>query len=362
MRRLIFGIILLLAASGALLLYWFTRPLPILTVTSWAGAYGRAQAAAQMRPYAAEKRVDVHIAQWDGDLAEIEKAVATRTYKGDVIDFELPKAIEACRKGLLERVDAASLAAGADGAPAAQDFVKGALGDCYVGSMVYSQAILFAKDKFSGETPRTLIDAFDTVKFPGPRALRDGAKLNLEMALLADGVAPADIYKTLESGDGVARALKKLDTLRPGLIWWRASSEPARLIASGQAAFATTAWSGDVAEARANEANVIWDHQLYEFDVFGVPKGDPKRDMAMDFIRYATGTDPLAHAANWIALGPARRSSWLKVAQNPDLKIAMAPLLPTKDFATAFAVDDGWWLTHGAALEARFQTWKTAAN
>src|SRR5262249_61180323 len=112
--------------------------------------------------------------------------------------------------------------------------------------------------------------------FPGPRALREGAKFNLEMALLADGVAPGDVYKTLESDDGVARALKKLDTLKPGLIWWHAGSEPAKLVANGQATFATIAWSGDVAEARANEENILWDHQLYEFDVFDVPKGDPK--------------------------------------------------------------------------------------
>ena len=358
MRRLLLGIILL-ALAGVAFLYWYTRPLPVLTVTSWAGAYGRAQAAAQMRPYAAEKRVDVHIAQWDGDLTEVEKAVATHSYKGDVIDFELPKAIEACRMGLLEPFDAASLPPGGDGTPAARDFVKGALGRCFVGSMVYSQAILFARNTFADNPPRTLADFFDTMKFPGPRALRDGAKFNLEMALLADGVAPGDVYKTLESGAGVDRAFKKLDTLKPNLLWWRNGGEPAKLIASGRAAFATTAWSGDVAEARAHESDVIWDHQLYEFDVFAVPKGDPKKDMAMDFIRYATGTMALAHAADWIALGPARRSSWPKVGDNPDLKIAMSPLLPTRDFATAFAVDDGWWLTHGARLETRFQAWKS---
>jgi putative spermidine/putrescine transport system substrate-binding protein len=358
MRRYVIGGVLLLVLAGAGFLYWVTRPLPVLIVTSWAGPYGRAQAAAQMRPYAAEKRVDVHLAQWDGDLAEVEKAVATHVYRGDVIDFELPKAIEACRKGLLEKFDASSLPVGSDGAPAAQDFVKGALGDCYVGSLIYSQAILFAKDKFADGAPRTLANFFDTAKFSGPRALRDGAKLNLEMALLADGVAPGDVYKMLESEEGIARAFKKLDTLKPGLIWWRASSEPSKLIADGQAVFATTAWSGDVAQARANETNVIWDRQLYEFDVFAVPKGDPRKDMAMDFIRYATGTMPLAHAANWVALGPARRSAWAQVSKNPELGIGMPPLLPTQDFATAFAVDDGWWLTHGAALEARFQAWK----
>lgn len=361
MRRFFLGIVLLLALIGAIAFYWTMRPLPVLTVTSWAGAYGRAQATAQMRPYAAERRVDVHIAEWDGDLADISRAVASHTYKGDVIDFELPAAIAACRVGLLEKFDTASLPPGDGGTPAERDFVQGALGDCYVGSVIYSQAILFAKGKFAGADPASLADFFDIAKFPGPRALRAGAKFNLEMALLADGVAPGDVYKTLADDAGVARALKKLDTLKPSLIWWHGGGEPARLIADGQAVFATTAWSGDVAAAR-DAPGVIWDHQIYEFDVFAVPKGDPKKDMAMDFIRYATGTAPLAHVADWVALGPARRSSWPLVGKNPELGIAMPPLLPTAHFATAFAVDDGWWMTHGNAVEQRFQTWMAAPN
>ena len=38
-------------------LYLKTRPAPILTVMTWPGAYGRAQATAQMHPYAAAKNV-----------------------------------------------------------------------------------------------------------------------------------------------------------------------------------------------------------------------------------------------------------------------------------------------------------------
>jgi putative spermidine/putrescine transport system substrate-binding protein len=206
-----------------------------------------------------------------------------------------------------------------------------------------------------------LADFFDTAKFPGPRALQQGAKFNLEMALLADGVAPQDIYKTLESDAGVARALKKLDTLKPSLVWWHAAGEPTKLIQSGQVAF-STALNGDIFDARANSPGVIWDRQLYEFDVFGVPKDDPKKDRAMDFIRYATSSAALAHVADWVALGPARRSSWPLVGKNPELGIAMSPWLPTTHFATAFAVDDGWWLTHGPALEARFQEWLVASH
>src|SRR5688572_18052476 len=105
MRRsllLVIAGVLIAAVAG---LYWFSRPLPVLTVTTWAGPYGRAQASAQMRPYAAEKSVDVRIAQWDGEMAALERAVASRKFEGDVIDFELPRAVEACEKGLLEKID-----------------------------------------------------------------------------------------------------------------------------------------------------------------------------------------------------------------------------------------------------------------
>ena len=50
-KILLAALIFLLAAFAAL--YWYMRPLPILTVTSWAGDYGHAQAVAQMHPYAA---------------------------------------------------------------------------------------------------------------------------------------------------------------------------------------------------------------------------------------------------------------------------------------------------------------------
>lgn len=363
MRRLILVFTLLIVLTGTALFFWLTRPLPVLTVTTWPGAYGHAQRAALIEPYRDVERVNMHANEWEGDLAELSRAVAGHNYKGDVIDFELPKAIQACRLGLLEKFDAASLPPGIDGAPAAHDFVKGALGECWVASVAYSQAILFAKDKFPGAQPATLADFFDLAKFPGPRAMKQGAKLNLEMALLADGVAPQDVYRTLETDAGVARAFGKLDTLKPGLIWWRAAGEPARLIRNGQAVFSTVL-NGDIFDARANQPGVIWDQQLYEFDVFGVPRGDPRKDMAMDFIRYATGSAPLARMANRISYGPARHSALPLVDMNPELHVAMRPFLPTApaNFATAFAVDDGWWLVHGAPLEARFAAWAAAAN
>ena len=140
-------------------LYLKTRPAPILTVMTWPGAYGRAQATAQMHPYAAAKNVDVRTALWDGDLAEVAAMVKNRAYKADVIDFELPTAVKACNQHLLERIDASVLPPGKDGTPASRDFVAGAIGPCWVGGMVYSQVMVYAPDL--KQTPATLADFFD---------------------------------------------------------------------------------------------------------------------------------------------------------------------------------------------------------
>jgi putative spermidine/putrescine transport system substrate-binding protein len=351
-RGVLFGLAFLLIALIGVL-YLHTRPAPVLTVMTWPGAYGRAQASAQMRPYGAEKDVDVRPAVWDGDLAEVRGMVGKRDYKADVIDFELPAAVQACREGLLEKIDANLLPPGADGTAAPRDFVAGAIGPCWVGSMVYSQVMIFSPGLKTA--PQTLADFFDTRKFRGRRALsRANAKFNLEMALLADGVAPGEIYQTLDTPEGLDRAFAKLKVLRP--IWAHDSKDALDWVKNGQAIMAT-ALNGHVREQKDFTPGVIWDHQLYEMDVFGIPAGNPNKKQALDFIAFATGSEALAGVANWVGFGPARRSAVPLVKTNPELGTPMRPLLPTapENFRQAFAIDDGWWLSRGPVIAARWR-------
>lgn len=363
MVRKILAVLAIVLLAGAAALWWYTRPLPVLTVSTWAGPYGRAQAAAQTRPYGVEKQVNVRLDLWDGEIAEVAKAVSTGVYKGDVIDFELPTAIAACRQGLLEKIDPAILPPGADGTPATKDFVPGAIGPCWVASVVYSQIVIYAPDysvsRFQGIQPGRLADFFDLKTYPGRRALvRTGPKFNLEMALLADGVAPGEVYRMLETAEGLARAFAKLDTIRDVVVWTDSAKENLERVRTGQAVFAT-ALNGDVHDAALHgfKPGVIWDRQMYEMDVFGIPKGTPKKEMALDFLRDATTSQRLAGVASWVPYGPARRSAQKLVGDNPDLKIPMRDVLPTAHFDTAFLVDDGWWLAHQAEMAARWQEW-----
>src|ERR1700744_817 len=339
-RRVLLALAVLLIAAVAAL-FFFTRPPPVLTVMTWPGTYGRAQTNAQMHPYGAARDVDVRPAFWDGDLADIQAMVEKRQYKADVIDFELPRAVQACKDNLLEKINPAVLPAGADGVPAARDFVPGSIGPCWIGSQVYSQLIAFSPKL--KRTPATLEDFFNTRNFPGRRALsRASAKFNLELALLADGVAPGDVYRTLETPEGLDRAFAKLKALNP--IWAHDSVGAIGWVKNGQAAMAT-ALNGDVYDSSRKDfaPGIIWDHQLYELDAFGIPSGNPNKDRALDFIRFATGSAPLAGVAGWVPYGPARHSALSLVKNNPALNLPMLPHLPTapQNFHYAFASDDG---------------------
>ena len=350
------GILLVLVAA----VYWFTRPLPILTVATWSGPYSRAQANALFRPFAEEQHVDVRIALYDGGLRDLRRMVSNAQYDWDVVDLELPDAIAACQEGLLEPVDTGALPAGANGTPAARDFVPGALGRCWVGSVVYSQVIAYSTRRFGEARPQSVGDFFDIARFPGERVLRRGAKFNFELALLADGVPPRDLYAALSTRQGVERALAKLDSIRSSLVWTDSSAEAVAMVQDGRAAFATVL-NGDVYQAaqHGDGFRVIWDKQLYELDVFAVPRGDPKKARAMDFVRFATSSQNLAGVANWVPYGPARLSSLAFVGKNPELGTEMMPFLPTAkpNFVGSVQVDDEWWLRHGTPLESRFQAW-----
>ena len=76
-------------------------------------------------------------------------------------------------------------------------------------------------------------------KYPGKRGLCKGVRGNLEFALIADGVSPRDVYKMLATSDGVDRAFRKLDQLKPYIVWWQTGAEAAHILSSGDVLMTT---------------------------------------------------------------------------------------------------------------------------
>ena len=328
-----------------------------LTVVSWGGSYTRSQMLAYVKPFRRRSGEWVAMETYNGGLDEIREQVETENVVWDVVDFELSDLIRGCREGLLEKIDHGTLAADADGASAAEDFIPGALTECGVGQMVWATVVGYDASRFEGERPAGLADFFDVKKFPGKRGLRRDPRVIMEWALMADGVAADQVYATLDTEQGRARAFGVLDRIRNGIVWWTSGSEPIQLLDSGAVAM-TSVWNGRMYRPMVEEGKdfaIIWDGQLWDIDSWGVPKGTDNRAKAMEFIGFATGSAQLAEQTKYISYGPARMSAMSLVDE------ATKAMLPTAqaNMATALQMNADWWATHHAELSASFEEWLT---
>jgi putative spermidine/putrescine transport system substrate-binding protein len=331
-----------------------------ITVMSWGGAYGEAQNEAFVKPFVAATGKATIMVDSDNPATPIKAMVESGNVTVDVASLEYADAIRLCDEGVLEPIDISTLPAGADGTPAADDFLPGAVTECGVSTDIWSNVFAYDTTKFP-DGPTTVADFFDLEKFPGKRGLRKGAKAVLELALMGDGVPAAEVYDLLRTPEGVDRAFAKLDTIKADVVWWEAGSQAPQLLADGEVAM-TTAYNGRIFAAAMNEGKpfeIVWDGQIYENEMFVVPKGAPNMADAMEFIAFATSTEGLRASAQQISYGPARKSSMLEEIVFKDGKTVMAPHLPTApaNMGNALETSADFWVDYDAELNERFQAW-----
>ncbi len=331
-----------------------------ITVVSWGGAYTKSQVEAYHKPYIEKTGTKINSEDYNGGIAEIKAQVEAGNVTWDVVDVELSDAIRACDEGLLEEIDHGSLPAGADGTAATDDFLEGTLYDCAVANIVWSTIYAYDSSKIS-DGPTTMADFFDTGKFPGKRGLRKGPKVNLEFALIADGVPAAEVYDVLGTPEGVDRAFAKLDTIKGDVVWWEAGAQPPQLLADGEVSM-TTAYNGRIFNAVAGEDKpfeIVWDGQVYDLDLWVIPKGSKNKEAALDFVKFSTATEQLAAQASYISYGPARKSSAPLVGKYHNKDIDMGPQMPTAPANLANAVQSNFefWADNSDQLTERFNAW-----
>jgi len=332
-----------------------------ITFTSWTGPYMRSQMLGFVRPYEDSTGARVHVAHYNGGISEIRDQVESANVVWDVVDLTQADSLRACKEGLLEDLSGISLPNGADGTPFREDFVDGALNDCGVGVIVWGTAFAYSKSAYGDAAPATIADFFDTEAFPGARAIRNDPTVIMEWALMADGVAREDVYSTLETADGVERALKKMDSIKTGLQIWQTGREPVRLLNSGDVAMSSIwATTGAVA-AKEDGADFAmnFDGRVIELDLFGIPKGSRNKAAAIDFISHASSSGSLANMVTHLPNGPTRKSS---LGLLSDEVLAQIPNGPSYDDKIFIMSDADWWSANHGRLEEAFQAWLTASG
>jgi len=327
-----------------------------ITFVSWGGAYTASQVKACIEPYTAKTGVEFNVVDYNGGLAEIKTQVEAGNIQWDIIDQTPQDAIRGCDEGLYMELDHSVWEPAPDGTPATEDFVEGGLGDCYVGNISWATVPAFDASKIEGdEKPTTMADFWDVDKFPGRRGLRKVPRVNLEWALMADGVANEDIYSTLATPEGVDRAFAKLDEIKEHVVWWEAGAQPPQMLADGEVVM-TTAYNGRLFNAMYKEGKpfeIMWGPQVFDIDTYVVVKGAPNADAAIEFLKFCTSAEALADTTNYISYGPLRKSSSAFV--NPDI----LPHLPTapENFKTALTYDIDFWADNVDDLTERFNSW-----
>jgi putative spermidine/putrescine transport system substrate-binding protein len=336
-----------------------------MTIVSWGGAYSKSQLKAYHEPYSA--KTGTTIINDDSSAEAVAKLRAMNeagNVTWDVVDVVASDAIRLCDEGLALEIDAdTQLADGADGSKASDDFGDLLVSDCFIPQIVYSTTVGYRTDLVGDTPPSDICAIFDVENYPGKRSLEKRPINNMEWALLCDGVAKDEVYNVLGTEEGQDQALAKLGTIKDSVVWWSAGADTPQLLADGEVIMGST-YNGrlfSVIEEQKQPVAMLWDAQVFDLDGWIIPTGlSPEREArALDYVKFATGTQQLADQAKYISYGPARASSAPLVGNHADLGIAMAPHMPTdpNNAKNTFLYNYEFWADYRDDIDAKFQAW-----
>lgn len=261
--------------------------------------------------------------EWDGSLATLREAAQARTAPWLAVMVDNTTLYAACRDGVVQTLPTPSASTASHGA---------ANSPC--GIPAGEESIVLAWDRGRlGEAAPDWGDFWDIARHPGKRALRLDPRGTLEIALMADGVAPRDVYSVLSSPAGVDRAFRKLDQLRPYLVWWRTAEEASRIMNSGAALMLSTPFDRLADLGPKVSFSAQWRQSLRQKLSWAIPRNVPA-DQTETIIKMLRDQTPL-HDDTQDAPQDGR-----------DLG--------------SLSMSDGFWAINFDALQKRFQTWLTS--
>lgn len=352
MKKVLSSIVLLAALPA------FAQQAPF-TVANFGGANGKAQEVAFIQPFKRASNIEARGLEYSGELAPIRAMVQAKKIDWDVVEVESADLKAGCEAGVFERIERGKLAN-------AGMLLPGAVHECGVGAFVWSTVLAYDGTKLK-EAPRGWADFWDVKRFPGKRGLRKGARYNLEIALMADGVNRRDVYTVLATGAGVKRALAKLEQLKPHIVWWESGSQPPQRLAAGETVM-SSAFNGRIAAANRDAATplgIAWADAIYELDYWVIPKGSARREQALAFINFATSEDAQLAFSREIPYGPTHMNAVLRydtgrarpaasgIVADLSMSSSDLPSAPS-NLRRAVPFDAAFWNKHGPALDKRF--------
>lgn len=274
-----------------------------VTIASWGGSYQEAQSKALFEPAAANTGIEVKQETYGG-MSDVRLQVQTGQVTLDIVASGSGSAARAAAEGLLEKLDYSVIDV--------SSFYPSLYSDYCVGGDVFSTVYAWNTNTYGEDGPQSWADFWDVEKFPGSRAYRGSVAGALEPALMADGVAPSDVYDVLDSEDGIERAIDKIRELKPNIsVFWSSGAQHAQLMKDGEVDM-TTGWNGRFDNARADGGKVAYsfNQALLDYDCFAIPKGAPNKETAMEFLAEISKPEYQDDLPKYITYGPTNKAAY----------------------------------------------------
>jgi len=316
-----------------------------LVVADPGGPFAEGYRKAFYDPFTAATGIVINRVARDAEpTAQFKSIVETQSYIWDVCTLTLSARLILEEQGLLEPLNLS--------AASVVDVMPEAVHTNMLGVDVYSTVLAYNTETLP-QAPEGWAALWDLRRFPGRRALRRNPIDTLEIALMADGVAPSDLYPL-----DVDRAFAKLDEIKEHIdVWWTGGAQSTQLLESGEVDL-IAGWNARMQAAVDNGAPVklVWRGGLYSIEGWGIPRGSPKADLAREFVAFCARADMQAKFTDDLAYGPTNLKAYAHIKPN------RAQLLPTapQNLAQMTLASEPYWKAHRAQLTERFNTWLLA--
>jgi putative spermidine/putrescine transport system substrate-binding protein len=313
-----------------------------VTFVDYGGPTGEAMKRVYYGPFAEKTGLKVlHDAPYDPAKHKAQVDAARVTW--DVVNGASLTAISFCRTGLLEPLD-----------PSLFDEIdpKFKTGDCAVPINTYASVLAYDK-KFEASPPAGWADYFDLEKYPGKRGMWKSVGLHqLEIALLADGVSPEELYPL-----DLDRAIAKLDTIKDQIVFYESLAQGGEQMLSGAVVMTDTAGQRGMAASRDGAQFLPqWNQAVIAWEAYGIPKGSKNKQAAQALLRYMGTAEAQSRVAGEAGMGSTAKDP----VEAPGLDALHQLWLPAGDnLKTAVTVDPAWWADHYDEATERFNTWTT---
>jgi putative spermidine/putrescine transport system substrate-binding protein len=339
----------LIAAAAALGMLASAAEAREFTIASWGGTYQDAQRNTYFNPFSKATGTKFLEDTYLGGWAQFQAMQDTKQFPWDVVQVETSELVRGCEEGVFVSLDWSKIV------PKDQ-MLPDAVSECGLGMLVWSVVIGFNADNVK-KKPTSLADFWDTETWPGKRGMRKGPKLNLEFALMADGVSPADVYKQLNTPAGIDRAFKKLDQIKSKVQWWEAGAQPPEWLAAGDVEL-SVAYNGRITNAQKEGKNLdmIWDNTIFAIDSWAIVKGAPNEAAGYSFLKFTTDPGRQAAFTKSYAYGPTHKKGIGMVTPDRANSLPAGDNLKTGLFGGSKEALD-FWVDYQEELTERWNRW-----